>query len=309
MIGTVIVPLDGSELAEEALPYGQAIAERTKATLLLLEVVDLNAPAAAQDEARNYLSGLAGRFGGDAQVSVRLGSPADEIIDRADETPEAIVVMTTRGRSGIGRWLYGSVADRVVRGAVAPVLLVRSGMERAEIGAIRSIVAPLDGSAYAEAALGYAEELARAFGTELNLVQVIETARIYAALTPTTATGGAEFSATYIETIQEIIAQRASEADTYLSGVAERLGQAGVQVRTHTLEGTAAEQVLAFARETKTDLIVMATHGRSGLNRLVFGSVAERVLRTGETPVLMVHPKGEVEAKGEEKGEGTNAEA
>lgn len=292
MIGTVIVPLDGSDLAAEALPYAKAIADRTTATLHLLEVVPRDAKAPAQNEARDYLRKQAGAIADRVQISVRLGDAAEEIIAGVEEMPEPIIVMTTRGRSGLGRWLFGSVADRVVRGADAPVLLVRSGMARAEDGAIRSILVPVDGSVYAEQALGYAEELAGAFGADLKLVRVVETAQIYALMTPSNAVPVAN-----AEVIEQVVAQRAAEANQYLSGLTERLKGAGLSVQTETLEGTPAEQILAYARQAKTELIVMATHGRSGLNRLVFGSVAERILKSGETPVMMVHPQGELEEK------------
>ncbi|MDI3341797.1 MAG: universal stress protein [Sphaerobacter sp.] len=288
MIGTVVVPLDGSPLAEEALPYAAAIAERSQAPLHLLRVIPPDAPAAAEEEARRYLREKARTFGDRVQLSVHIGHPAEQIIDSAAEMSDPIIVMTTRGRSGIGRWIYGSVADQVVRAAEVPVLLIRSGMPRRATDTFRRILVPLDGSAYAEAALPVAVQLARAFDAELVLVRVAETSQIYRTLTPTAPTPIA------VETLDEIAAQVRSEARSYLHQVAERLQREGVRVQSEVLEGFPTEQLLAYERDQTVDLVVMATHGRSGVSRLVFGSVAERILRLGQTPVMMVKPTGEL---------------
>jgi nucleotide-binding universal stress UspA family protein len=284
MLGTVLVPLDGSELAEEALPYAKAIAEKTGAVLHLARVVPIDAPPDEAAEAREYLSRLAGRLGDRVQLSVRYGHPAAEIIDLARELADPAIVMTTHGRGGLGRWLYGSVADRVVRGAGVPVLLIRSGLPRREPAAIRSIMVPLDGSPLAEAALPYAIELARRFDAELHLVRVAETPEVYALL------GAHGQAATSGEVIAEIAQQMIDNASAYLGEVSERLRREGIQVESHVLEGLAIEQLLAFERERQPDLVVMATHGRGGLRRVIFGSVAEHVLREGNAPVMLIRP-------------------
>ncbi|ACZ39710.1 universal stress protein [Sphaerobacter thermophilus] len=293
MIGTVIVPLDGSELAEEALPFAAAIAERSGAPLHLMRVIAPDEPASAEEEARTYLRGKARSYGDRVQISIRIGDAAEQIVDGAEEMIDPVIVMTTRGRSGIGRWIYGSVAERVVRGAGVPVLLIRSGMAQPEGGTFRRIMVPLDGSAYAEAALSYAVQIARAFDAELSLVRVAETTQIYAMLTPPAQTPPA------VESLNEVVAQLIADANAYLAKVGERLQGEGLRVRTQTLEGIAAEQLLAYEQEEDIDLVVMATHGRSGFSRLVFGSVAERVLKLGKTPVMMVKPKGAIAESGD----------
>uniref|UniRef100_A0A831TAJ4 Universal stress protein n=1 Tax=Thermorudis peleae TaxID=1382356 RepID=A0A831TAJ4_9BACT len=291
MFGTVLVPLDGSELAEAALPYAKAIAEKTGAVLHLVRVVPIDAPPDEAAEAREYLSRLAGRLGDRVQLSVRYGHPAAEIIDLAQELADPIIVMTTHGRGGLGRWLYGSVADRVVRGAGVPVLLIRSGLPQRALGEVRSIMVPLDGSPLAEAALPYAVELARRFDAELHLVRVVETPEVYALL------GTHAQAAASGEVLAEIAQQMIDDASNYLNELAERLRAEGVRVESHVLEGLAIEQLLAFERERQPDLVVMATHGRGGLSRVIFGSVAEHVLREGNAPVMLIRPP-EPEEKG-----------
>ncbi len=288
MIGTVIVPLDGSTLAEQALPYAEAIARKANAPLHLMRVIPADGPAANEEEARSYLREQAKAYGDRVQISVRMGQPADQIVDGADEMIDPVIVMTTHGRSGVGRWLYGSVADRVVRGSGAPVLLIRSGTKDRRAETVTTVAVALDGSVHAEAALPYAKEIALAFSAELILVRVAETTQLYGML------GTEPLAPASADTFNEIGERLVKEAQDYLEGVAVKLRGEGINVRTETLEGFAADQLLALEREMSVDLFVIATHGRSGLGRLVFGSVAERILKVGTTPVMMIKPKGEV---------------
>lgn len=287
MIGTVIVPLDGSELAEQALPYAEAIARKSNAPLHLMRVVPPDAAASLENESRTYLREKAKDYGDRVQISVRVGHPAEQIVDGADEMIDPVIIMTTHGRSGIGRWLYGSVADKVVRGSGAPVLLIRSGAKDGRAETVKTILVSLDGSDHSEAAIPYGKEIARVFDAELVLVRVAETTQIYGML------GNEPLAPASADTFNEIGKRLVQEAQDYLTAAAEPLRKDGVNVRTETLEGFAADQLLALERETPIDLIVMATHGRSGIGRLVFGSVAERILKVGTTPVMMIKPKGE----------------
>lgn len=284
MIRSVVVPLDGSELAEAALPYGRALSERFGAKLYLVRVVDIDAPAEIAAEARDYLARVARQLGGETDITVRYGDPAAEIIDFVLELDDPAIAMTTHGRSGIGRWLFGSVADRVVRGAGAPVLLIRSSMPQREPGVVRSILVPVDGSALPEAAIPYASELARRFDATIHLVRVAETPEIYSLLS---VPAGAPTSA---DVLNQLAQQLVEAATSYVQELGERLRGEGLRVETHVLEGIAPEQLLAFERERQPDLVVMATHGRSGFSRVVFGSVAERLLREGTVPLLLIRP-------------------
>jgi len=284
MIRSVVVPLDGSELAEAALPWGKALAERFDAKLYLVRVVDIDAPADVAAAARDYLAQTAQRLGLAAEIAVRYGDPAAEIIDLVLELPDPAIAMTTHGRSGLGRWLYGSVADRVVRGAGAPVLLIRSSMPQREPGVVHSILLPVDGSALAEAAIPYAKELARRFDATIHLVRVAETPEIYSLLS---VPAGAPASA---DVLNQLAQQLVETATGYVNELAERLRGEGLRVEPHVLEGLAPEQLLAYERERQPSLVVMATHGRSGLSRVVFGSVAERLLREGTVPLLLIRP-------------------
>jgi len=286
MTGTVVVPLDGSTLAEEAIPLAQAIAERTGSILHLLEVVPADSSASLQEEARAYLRSQARRIDDRVQISIHVGDPAEQIIDGAAELLDPTVVMTTHGRSGIRRWAFGSVAERVVHGAATPVLLIRSGLERPAV--IDAILVPLDGTAYSEAALPYATDLAQAFDAVLHIARVVETTRLYARLTPQTP-GAAE-------AIAEVVTGLVREARAYVERRVAGLREQGVRAEPHLLEGYAADALIGLEREGVTDLTVMATRARTGLSRVVFGSVAEQLLKLGTTPVMMVPPEPILEA-------------
>lgn len=289
MIKSVLVPLDSSELAEQALSYAIPIADRHNAELHLVFVINPDAEASDEDNARAYLAEITTKLQIKAKVHVRLGSPADEIIETGDDLPDPLIVMTTHGRTGIGRWIYGSVADKVVHASEAPVLLLRSEAGELDGGNIARIVAPVDGSAYSEAALSFAKSMARTFDSELHVTRVAETASLYSSLGYETYAPGAG------QPMTDVVEYMVNQTHKYVSEVTAELREQGFNAQGVVLEGFAGEEILGYERKVEPQLIVMATRGRSGFDRFVFGSVAERVLKSGKTPVLMVKPQGALE--------------
>jgi nucleotide-binding universal stress UspA family protein len=286
MIGTVVVPLDGSELAERAIPYGAAIADRSGAPLLLVRVAQIGADEPEMAECRNYLRKTAANLTGRVQFEVERGRPAEKAVEIAKEAGDPIIVMSTRGRGGIRRWMTGSVADEVARTAGVPVLLIRGDKEVPESSQlqIRSILLPVDGSPYGESVIAYAVEIARIFGSTIHVLRVVDTPSAYAMLSrhmEAVATG---------DILDEIIASMRREATEYVEELSETLKSEGVDVETVVLEGYPGEQVIEHERRGFYQLVIMATAGRSGVSRVVFGSVAERVLKMGRTPVMMIRP-------------------
>lgn len=273
MIGTVIVALDGSKLAEQALPIAKQVAERMEAEISLLQVIPPDAPAKLRDDVSAYLEETARALAFPAKVMIRIGDPAEEIIADAAAMPEPVIVMTTHGRGGLGRLLYGSVADRVVRDSHVPVLLVRAGLAPSATEPINSILVPLDGSAYAETALPLAIEFTRAFDADLWLARVAEANMALGSPLTTRA-------------LAEGYRHAVRKARDYLDAVAMRLADTGVRLHTQLLEGFAEDEILAFERQASIDLLVIATHGRVG--GLVLQSLAQDMLRHGVSPVLMV---------------------
>lgn len=276
MIGAVVVPLDGSELAEHALAYACQLSTRLDASLHLVRVLPADTAEVRADGATTYLKDVARSLGHDVQVMLRLGAPAPEIIGATAGLPEPVIVMTTHGHGGIGRLLFGSVADAVARGVHIPVLLIRSGTAMVP-APIKSILLPLDGTTYAETALPYATLLARAFDADLWLVRVAETTEVSEDPVSSMA-------------LWEEHRRMVQESSTYLYDLAERLDKEGIRAHARPLTGFIEDEILAYERDARTDLVVIATHGRVGLRRLGFRSLAERILRLGTTPVLMIRP-------------------
>lgn len=289
MIKSVLVPLDGSDLAEQALNYAVPIADRHSAQLHLVFVISPDAEASEEDNARTYLSEISSKIEREAQAHVRLGTPADEIIDTGDDLDEPMIVMTTHGRTGIGRWIYGSVADKVVHASEAPVLLLRSDAGKLDGGDISRILAPIDGSAYAEAALTFAKSMAKTFDAELHVARVAETASLYSSLGYETYAPGAG------QPMTDVVEYMVNQAHKYVNEVTADLREQGYDAQGVVLEGFAGEELIAYEKKIDAQLVVMATRGRSGFDRFIFGSVAERVLKSGKTPVLMVKPHGALE--------------
>jgi nucleotide-binding universal stress UspA family protein len=286
MIGTVVVPLDGSELAERALVFGTAIAERTGAPVMLVRIARIGADEPEVAEIREYLRNTAARVSGRVQFEVERGRHADAIIKLAHEAGDPLIVMSTRGQGGIRRWMTGSVADEVVRHAGVPVLLVRGDKEMPSLDQfeIKNILLPVDGSSYSESAIDYAITIARAFDSQIHLVRVVDTPSAYAMLSrhmEVAATG---------DILDEILLSMRQETDQYLEETAARIRRAGVKVKPVALDGYPGEQVIEYERRGFFQLVVMATAGRSGVSRVVFGSVAERVLKLGRSPVMMIRP-------------------
>lgn len=285
MIGTVVTPLDGSELAENALVYASGIAQRTGAPILLTRVVSNDAGEAETAECRDYLRRVGEGLTGQVRSAVLKGRPAEVIVASARDLADSIIVMSTHGHGGLRRWFTGSVADEVVRTSGRPVLLVRAGVELPDRLALHSILVPLDGSKFSEVVIDYATELARAFDSQVHLVRVVDTPSAYAMLSrqmETAVTG---------DVLDEIIQSMTSEARTYLREVEERLTEQGIKVKSVVLDGYPGEQLLDYERSGYFQLVLMATAGRSGVGRIVFGSVAERMLKMGRSPVMMIRPR------------------
>lgn len=290
MIGTIVVPLDGSEFGERALTYARPIAERTGAAVLVTRVAPSNASEQEIALSRDYLRHVSHTIPGRVQIDVDQGRPAEMIARVAEQGIDPIIVMSTHGYGAVKRWLTGSVADEVVRSAGVPVLLVPLEQELPTSVDIRSILLPLDGSAYAESAIAWAAEIARFFNSEVHLVRVVDTPSAYAMLSRhlEVATTG--------NVLDEIIESMTAEASQYLDRVADDLTQRGLNVRKEVLDGYPGEELIGYERQGHFQLVVMATAGRSGVSRIVFGSVAERMLKMGRTPVMMIRPPEYVES-------------
>ena len=299
MYKKILVPLDGSSIAEVVLPYARAFATVLRIPVHLLQVIDpetlIPSGAAQQGRSHNvltverehngdYLKEIAALFPDPAAVSssVKIGKPAEVIVEVAASQKDTLTAMATHGRSGIGRWLLGSVAEKVLHGADNDVLLIRAigQIERKRAAQLKRLVVPLDGSELAEKALPCGVELAKKMTLELILL------RVY--LMPGVAYPTGSYAPDW-KLLDQEMRQRASE---YLEGKSKQLRNEGLErVSFRVLEGSAAEKIIEIARENPESLIAMSTHGASGIGRWVLGSVTERVIRHSDAAVLVVRAK------------------
>jgi nucleotide-binding universal stress UspA family protein len=293
-MNAIIVPLDGSELSERAIGLGVAFAQAYDARLALVHV--LEEPVALdllpslvipdRDAAEAYLRRLAGTMPDDVEVSISVvrGNPVDTLLDLTDDNPESLLVMSTHGRSGLGRLMLGSVADKVLRGASVPVALVR-GAGTPCVRGLHTLLVPLDTSAFSETALPVAVDLAGRLDATIGLVHVCEPFWVspYASAVPELA-GVNDARASDIE--RECL----TNGRAYLDRLAGGIRADGTRVVWEVRFGKPADEILRAADTTAADLIVMSTHDRTGIRRLALGSVTNEVLHRGTTPILAIPP-------------------
>lgn len=305
MSEAILVPLDTTPAAEQVLPVVMALAKALKRPVLLLVVVpdgqELQPVLRPHDAeiagllerrrqyAQQYLDGVRERLvdeGLTAECEVAQGRVAERISELASDRGASMIAMTTHGRAGVQRWFLGSVAERVVHTVTQPVLLVRPPEEgKVAIGGIQHVIVPLDGSELAEEALPAATAIASACGAPITLLRAVPMDWI---LSGDAMGVESEISPQLLETIEQ-------ETREYLDKVVDNLRAAGFTVDEVFAPYThPADDIVRLAEEGPGTLVVMTTHGRSGVARTVLGSVTDRVIRSSAAPVLVVRSSGAV---------------
>jgi nucleotide-binding universal stress UspA family protein len=298
---SIIVPLDGSQPAEQALPLAVAIAERARSKLKLVLVhhhpaiplepgagytkIELAIQKADREYLRSVAARLRPRLGRALSSAVLQGPVAPTIASYIRELGTDLVVMTTHGRGGIRRAWLGSVADQLIRTSDAPILIIRPGDGAAaqRSVALADILIPLDGSPIAEAVLEPAAALARLWDAEISLVQVVRPIVL-------TSDPPLPFPTGYSD---QVTAMRRESAQDYIRDVADRLRESGVKASgVAVIGGGIADTLLDLAQAERVSLMAVATHGRGGVRRVVLGSVADKLVRGAEVPLLVVRPTG-----------------
>jgi nucleotide-binding universal stress UspA family protein len=298
MYNKMLIPLDGSKTAEKVLPYARYLAGKFNMPVELLAVIDIaeiatHMPAEKarflntliEDSVRaseGYLRGIAGTFkGGTVKSTVEKGRAEDTIIEKGAADKSTLITMATHGRSGLNRFLLGSVAEKVLRGAANPLLLARATETASAEGEaiFNTLIVPLDGSEVAESVLPAAADMAKRLGLEVVLFRAYHI--------PYNAYAGDE--GFYAVNFDELIASVRDEANEYLEKKVADMKTRGVEkVSALTKEGFAGDEIIALGRNTPNGLIAMSSHGRSGMKRWVLGSVAETVVRHTSDPVLII---------------------
>lgn len=262
----ILVALDGSPGSERGLEAALAFVRGRGADLSLLRV---SAGPADSDAARRYLEDVCGRLGrdpGGVEMHVRHGAPAEQILKFVQDVGVDLVAMSTHARRGWGGGLAGSVTREVLRRTEVPVLVVRPEVSPRADG---RLVVALDGSPASELALADAARLARRLNEQVDLV------RISAPLVTASGVG------------EPPLMVSADDHAPYLAAKVQGMSERGVRARPVSKPGGAAAEVVRHARECEARLICMTTHGRSGVARLLLGSVAEEIVRTSPCPVLV----------------------
>jgi nucleotide-binding universal stress UspA family protein len=285
----ILVPLDGSELAAKALPVAESLCRQLSAGLELVSVLQpvvlpyvggepyipgevyVQMDTERTQDAQKYLDAqaqAAREHGVATQTHLERGDPSSRLADLAQELGAALVVMTTHGRTGLARFALGSVADRVVRAGVAPVLLLRSFPAPAHGQDLSRAIIPLDGSSASEEPLSSLIPLLA--GPVLRTITLLRVAD------PRDGEEGRQLCENYLNAVRQRLIDRLGERDCTVS----------VLVSSNK---NPAANIVEIAGDGECDVVVMSTHGEAGVGRWALGGVTDRVLRDGNTPLLLVH--------------------
>jgi nucleotide-binding universal stress UspA family protein len=310
----VLAPIDGSARALHAVPWAAKLAGRGGTVLLFRAIPaepdyaealfsfagegeagvqrirdEWQAVAQADfDEAAN----LSADSGVRVERLVAEGEPDEGIVDAAEQRGVDIIAMASHGRGAIGRAIFGSVADRVARTSPVPVLILRTPHDDLPHGdvVVRRVVVPLDGSPLAEEALPVAASVARGIGAPIYVVRAVDPASSLpvapGALGPTPVATS--------EIVDRIYQELDAEASRTVSNAVAKLQKEGIETSGATLTGSPFSAISDITESD--DLLVLTSHGRSGVGRWLLGSVAEKLVREAPAPVLLVPAAERVEA-------------
>jgi nucleotide-binding universal stress UspA family protein len=304
--GRILVPLDGSALAEEALPTAIAFVQRAgkAGKLILLRVTHMEylvysrggpfeVPSGIHQEVDAYLARLEAQMKSDGvpvEVARAEGEPAIAIVDMAHDHHADLIIMVTHAREGMSRLVHGSITDRVLQASSVPVLLLKHGEQPDRVFSIQGhphLLVPLDGSELAESVLLRAISLASQMGASMTLLRSLDL--------PDLSVSGTRAGGLTPKDIGVIMPTARQHAMQYLQQMQERVQAHGIPTAVLVTEGSAAEDIAGQAKELEQAghavMIVMATHGRTGVGRWLYGSVAGAVLHLADVPLLVVRPR------------------
>ena len=305
MYDRILVPLDGSPLAEQVLPYVSRISLGMGIPVHLMQVlhtvseemadpahgfVRSSVDAGMHDQAVDYLNSVKRNMTGkEITCDAVEGNVVSRIIEEAGKTPGALVAMSTHGRSGVTRMLMGSITDNILHHIKNPMLIVRGHRdgEPALDPNLKTIIVPLDGSPLAEQILPHVAALANALELKVTLLRAAVTKDQFSAATGFEQIDG--LTGVHFQNFEAMTHTAGNQALDYMKGQEAFLRRQGVADVDHRIiPGSAAHVIVDAALETPDNLVAMTTHGRSGPTRWTLGSVTDRVVRHSGDPVLVV---------------------
>ena len=296
MFKHILLPLDGSALAESVLPAAAYLARVFGAKITLVHIIEKDAPAVVHGErhltqlaeAEAYLAQIRQRaFASETAVSLHVHESAMKdvaqgIVEHQDELAPDLIVMCSHGRGGFRELVFGSIAQQVITSGRVPVLLVRPQAADGEKAfECRSILAPTDARPHHEVGLLIAARLAQTTRARLNLIAVAPTLETLAGRQAVTGRFMPGATRTMLEIVED-------ELRSYLGGMAERFKAEGVEVSALVGRGDPAALIARNAETTHADLIVFATHGKAGTKAFWAHSIGAKVLAQTVRPVLLV---------------------
>lgn len=279
----ILVPTDGSEIGNQAIPWAVELSKQGGKSLELLRSYhplaatysypDFATPPPVPYDLSGFVRHAEKHLGvvaethriEKAKLTVVEGDAADTIRLKSADADVDYVVMCSHGRSGLGRWLLGSVANQVVRAAHKPVLVVKAGQSE-QNPTFQRLLVPLDGSEQSEDGLVFAVELAKAFDSELTVLRCVD------------------FTPYPVANVQVALHYELEEAERYLDALRARFPE--VKMRTEVKANSPTRGILDALQ--KCDVVVMSTHGSGGFERWLIGSVTEKVLARSSKPVFAV---------------------
>jgi nucleotide-binding universal stress UspA family protein len=295
----ILVPLDGSDTAAAVIPFVLEISSQASAKLVLVTAVQqvgvwdatltMQVMEREEELAQQYLAEQAEQLraaGASVDTRITRGEAAEGVLSIADSEGADLVAISTHGRSGVSRWLFGSVASRILQSCTTPVLFLhpKTGEDKGAPGpVIKKILVPLDGSDLAGSIVPEVEEFARSMGASLVF---------FNAVSPITTYPG--FETAQATSIGQVIQELQEQSKLVLSRAAEHAILSGVEATIVVTLDTPVDGVIHAAEDVGADLIAVATHGRGGFGRAVLGSVADGVVRRStDRPVLVIRPPAE----------------
>lgn len=300
MYDTIVIPTDGSEQSARAAEHGLYLARAFDATVHVINVIDVQHAAGVfnvggvgeefiarlEREGEEAIGTVEAVIGGtDAiRTAVPRGKPTEAILEYAADHDADLLVMGAHGRTGLNRYIAGSVTERVVRLANIPVLAVRTPERNGNPNGIdyEEVLVPTDGSEPAAAAVDHGLAIAGQTGARIHAVNVINVGEI-------------TIDTDY--TLPSEVTQRLrSEGEAAIEVIAAQARDDGLDVVMDVCEGSPAKALIGYANENDVDLIAMGTAGRTGFDRYLLGSTTEHVIRRAEMPVLAVNARGRANA-------------
>ena len=288
----ILVPLNGSALAEKALPYAKSIAKLKKSNVILF-AVSLTIFVERRDRLfSSYLEVNAKELneeGIKATTATSYGNVAEEIVKYANNNKIDLIVMATHGYTGAKKWMFGSITQKVLYGTKIPVLLIKAKAPEAS-AEFNRILVPVDGSPFSESTFPYIEELARRTDKEVVLLHICEPPVV-------PSYGSQPINPTWKKYRDEMWEEMEKLATNYLEKTMAVMKKKRIKVKSRVEKaqtGEVAKTIMKVSREEKVDLLTIATQGRAGVSRWVYGSVANKIVEEFPQPILLIRPEASI---------------